>query len=114
MKALLSAKLRESSRQSIFDPTIGVAFLGTPFRGTGEITAQGLLHAAVAANSDVQPAVLDHLKREDASLNYVVQEFTRLCKDVSVHLNVVCFYEQKETKVGRIVGESALRVRAIE
>lgn len=114
MKALLSAKLRESSRQSIFDPTIGVAFLGTPFRGTGEITTQGLLHAAVAANSDVQPAVLDHLKREDASLNYVVQEFTRLCKDASVHLNVVCFYEQKETKVGRIVGESALRVRAIE
>ncbi len=87
-----------------------MVFLGTPFRGTGEVTAQGLLHAAVAANCDVQPAVLDHLKRENASLNYVVQEFTRLCKDALVRLNVVCFYEQKETKVGRIVGDGRLRV----
>jgi len=110
----LSARLRENSRRSIFDATVGVVFLGTPFRGTGEITAQGLLHAAVAANCDVQPAILNHLRREDASLNYVVQEFTRLCKDASVHLNIVCFYEQKETRVGRIVGESALRVCAVE
>ncbi|KAL1962274.1 hypothetical protein VTN77DRAFT_9864 [Rasamsonia byssochlamydoides] len=109
-QALLNARLRKGSVQSIFDHTVGVVFLGTPFRGTGEITAQGLLHSAVAAGCDVQPAVLGHLRREDNTLNYVVQEFSRLCKEDELdHLNIVCFYEQKESKVGRVVGNDRLR-----
>jgi hypothetical protein len=90
-----------------------VLFLGTPFRGTGEIIAQGLLHIAAVADCHVQAAVLEHLKQEDASLKFVVQEFTRLCREDNSP-KIVCFYEQKETNVGRIVGDSSLRVRELD
>jgi phosphatidylserine/phosphatidylglycerophosphate/cardiolipin synthase-like enzyme len=81
---LLSARLRENNRQNIFDRTIKIIFFEIFFRDTRKITVQDLLHAIIAANYNVQSAVLNYLKRENANFNYMMQKFTRLYKNASV------------------------------
>lgn len=70
------------------------------------------MHSLTATGCEVQPAVLRHLSRDDESLGFLVQEFTRVCKEnPAIRLNVVCIYEQKSTGVGAIVGNPNLKVR---
>ncbi|KAJ5679285.1 hypothetical protein N7462_007529 [Penicillium macrosclerotiorum] len=80
-QALLTTRLQlMGTDDGIYDQTSGILFLGTPFRGTGFITAQVLQEVAVDANCEVQPSVLRHLHGEDSTLNSTVRQFTMLCK----------------------------------
>jgi len=85
--------------------------MGTPHRGTGSITSQALLYRAIAAKLEVQDSVLNSLTVGNEALNDVLTEFTRLVNAPAVRLQIICFYEQKPTTVGRIVGDASLKVR---
>lgn len=86
--------------------------MGTPHRGTADITSQGMMYAIIAQEPEcfIDPAVLEALRTESDTLTSVRKEFVDLCKHEDVNLALVCFYEQKITSVGRIIGNPGMKV----
>jgi hypothetical protein len=100
----------EHDWKGIAASTTGIVFMGTPHRGTGSITSQALLYRVIAAKMEVQESVLNSLTVGNEALNDVLSEFTRLVNAPAVRLQIICFFEQKPTTVGRIVGDATLKV----
>lgn len=86
--------------------------MGTPHRGTADITSQGMMYAIIAQEPEcfIEASVLEALSTESDTLASVRKEFVDLCKHEDVKLPLVCFYEQKITSVGRIIGNSGMKV----
>lgn len=111
-KTLVTAKLHSESWPGLYSSTCGVVFLGTPHRGTGDITSQGMMDAIIEQYSQcqIEEAVLQSLKSENERLNDVRKDFLELCTRSRGKLELVCFYEQKSTGVGRIIGVDSMSV----
>ncbi|KAI9782854.1 MAG: hypothetical protein M1816_001674 [Peltula sp. TS41687] len=110
LKALEKAQRKEAEEHDIFKCTIGIAFLGTPFRGAQGMDQRKLLEAAVVRQyleqGMVEEQILQILKPGSETLVDVVDTFL---EDRSVKSRVqliVCFYELKSCDVGRIVKEN--------
>lgn len=86
--------------------------MGTPHRGTADITSQGMMYEIIAQDPEcfIEDSVLDALRTESDTLSSVRKEFVDLCKHEDVKMPLVCFYEQKITSVGRIIGQSGMKV----
>jgi hypothetical protein len=107
------AKLLEHTWPNIFASTTGVVFMGTPHRGTGSITSTGLLYAAIASDPSlrVDGTVLKALEGgNDISMD-VLDEFMSICNAPTVEMSLCCFFEQRPTSVGRVIGNEKLKVR---
>ena len=109
---LRTAKLHWEQWPGLFSSTTGVVFLGTPHRGTGDMTSRGMLDTMIQQYSQVriEDAVLESLNAENESLNDIRREFVKICTLSRGRLHIVCFYEQKSTRVGRIIGVESMRV----
>jgi hypothetical protein len=105
------AKANGGHYKDIATSTTGIVFMGTPHRGTGSITSQTLLYTVIAAEVEREDYVLRSLSGDNETLVDVVSEFAVLANDDTVRLNIMCFFEQKSTAVGRIVGDASMKVR---
>ena len=96
----------------IWSSTTGIIFLGTPNRGAGTIISKTMIDAVVKTVPGIrlQPNVLKCLEIGNDVLLVVVSDFTRLCKTPGSTVSVFCFYEQRPTVVGKIIGDTSLEV----
>jgi hypothetical protein len=113
-QALIIAKLREGTFPGIIASSIGVIFLGTPHRGSRSFLPQSALLTAIAEHSDlyggIEPEVLDTMRSDDGALLEVAEDFTDLCRDKG--LEVACFFEQRKSNLGKIIGKDNIQARA--
>ena len=86
--------------------------MGTPHRGTGVITSKGLVYAAIASNPSlrIDDTVLKALESGNDVFINVLNEFILLCNSPAVNIFLYCFFEQRPTAVGRIIGNNILEV----
>jgi hypothetical protein len=111
-KALILAKMHGSKYPSLFDSCVGVVFLGTPHRGSGSFTRESSLLTAIAASSDLygslETGVLETMTSQSGSLLDVADDFITLC--VEGGPKVACFFEQRSSKLGKVVGRDDIDV----
>jgi hypothetical protein len=72
----------------------------------------GLVYAAIASDPSLQVdnTVLRALIYGNDILMDVLNEFISLCNAPGVSISLCCFFEQRSTKVGRIIGNNRLEV----
>lgn len=85
-KAIIYSKLHDVDYPRILTSTAGKIFLGTPHRGTGDITSKGLLCAVIASDPNLRTngTILRALETNSETSLDVVSEFTRYA--VCLHL----------------------------
>ncbi|KZF21644.1 hypothetical protein L228DRAFT_156852 [Xylona heveae TC161] len=108
LKVLLDAFLENKRWSSIYEYTIGLIFLGTPFRGTHDSMSQGeILQVAAKCFTDgtVHETNLKILRAGDETLVDLVDSYLRAARQ-KVMPKVACFFEQRVSPVGAIVGKS--------
>ncbi|KAL8337949.1 hypothetical protein RB598_006709 [Gaeumannomyces tritici] len=92
-----------------YDSTVGLVFLGTPFRGTHDSLSQGevLLRAwqLFAAERPVYSENLGILRAGGEPLIDLVDTYLRVARKSPMMPRVACFYEQKASEIGRILGK---------
>ena len=113
IEALLAARRDPKEWGDIFDWTTGLVFFGTPFRGALGMKQVELLEAARLKYSteEIQGETLRILQSGNETLVNLVNEFCQLRRQGT---KVRCFYELKETAVGKLFGRQDLTVRRIE
>ena len=76
------------------------------------MTSKGLVYAAIASDPSLQvdDTVLRALMYGNDILMDVLNEFISLCNAPGVDISLCCFFEQRPTKVGRIIGNNHLEV----
>jgi hypothetical protein len=76
------------------------------------VTSRGLVYAAIASDPSlkVDDTVLRALVYGNDVLMDVMDEFVSLCNAPGVGISLCCFFEQRSTKVGRIIGSNHLEV----
>ncbi|APA08684.1 hypothetical protein sscle_04g034540 [Sclerotinia sclerotiorum 1980 UF-70] len=97
-KALIKPQMSK-----ILDFTIGVILLGTPHRGTDNITSSELLQRIIRAGAAGEAASLIALEANNEMVLDAVQGFSMVAheKNIPVH----CFFEQKSSKVSKMFGD---------
>ncbi|APA15266.1 hypothetical protein sscle_14g100360 [Sclerotinia sclerotiorum 1980 UF-70] len=87
----------------ILDFTIGVILLGTPHRGTDNITSSELLQRIIRAGTAGEASSLIALEANNEMVLDAVQGFSIVAheKNIPVH----CFFEQKSSKVSKMFGD---------
>ncbi|KAF2014520.1 hypothetical protein BU24DRAFT_371229, partial [Aaosphaeria arxii CBS 175.79] len=105
LKALVEARHHEIDWPDVFASTTGLIFLGTPFRGTDEMSQTEMLEAARREyeEDDIQPEILRILEPGNEILQDVVESFGKT-RRLEKKALVACFYELKPCNVGKIVG----------
>ena len=99
--------LIERSQWSIARATAGIAFLGTPFRGTDKRFHQELPRMAEANIGGVDDKILHYLRNDNSTLEDLLDAFSemRMRSRSSDMPRVACFFECLETQVNRIVND---------
>jgi hypothetical protein len=96
----------EKEWPGIYISTVGMVFFGTPFRGAEGMQQSELLEAAASeyGEGQVQGAVLNILAPGNETLEDLVDAFFTTTKYEKTKAHIACFYEQKPSNVGAIVG----------
>ncbi|EGU88573.1 hypothetical protein FOXB_00906 [Fusarium oxysporum f. sp. conglutinans Fo5176] len=92
------------------DNVNGMVFLGTPHHGVadGVLSTQGQIYQSILASKlRVEPNILASVERNNDVLKSVVHNFTRRVHNIARRPEIFCFYEQRITNVGAIVGLKA-------
>jgi hypothetical protein len=96
--------LTERTQPQIASSTAGIAFLGTPFHGTDDRFHRELPRMAEANMQNVDDRILHYLRRNDPTLEDLVQEFLRLRNERRPGMpRMACFYECRGSQVNRII-----------
>ncbi|KAI8213553.1 hypothetical protein K4K52_004602 [Colletotrichum sp. SAR 10_76] len=105
------AQTLTSDYPGISASTSGIVFMGTPHRGTGSaLHSQGKIYQAVVrAQCETQGNILEVLEENNETLVDVVDEFTRLVHVATPKVEIVCFFEQMSTSVGKIVQDDDIK-----
>lgn len=96
----------------MYDSAIGLVFFGTPFRGTHDSLSQGeILRLAYErfAENPVYGENMNVLQAGGESLIDLVDTYLRIARH-GTEPKVACFYEQKATRVGAILGKDSAKV----
>ena len=96
----------------MYNAQVRIVFLGTPHHGTGNITSEGLVLAALAAEPTLQvdDTILKTLQYGNDSLRSTVDTFVGMCGELGSKIGFSCFFEQEITPVGKIIGNTRLKV----
>jgi hypothetical protein len=105
------ARANEDDFPGIGTSTTGMVFMGTPHQGTGSISSQGLMYRAIAEELDVEDSVLTALAAGNEALSDALDEFMRLVNVATARVQIFCFFEQKQTIVGKEFDDGSLKVR---
>ena len=86
--------------------------MGTPHHGTRSFDSQSSLYTAIASNPSVhvENSVLKALEYGNDILMDVLNEFVALCISPEHKLSLFCFFEQRSTVIGKIIGDESLKV----
>lgn len=86
-------------------------FLGTPFRGAGGLNQGEILRAAQSQYEEgqIQGAILNILAPGNESLSDLMTLFFETRQESKAH--IACFFEQKPSNVGSILGRTRVQVR---
>lgn len=84
--------------------TIGIAFLGTPHRGSGLATLANVIANTLKIIMRVNTDVLGGLRRDSNVLTEVEDSFAEWLKNKGVNFNMTCFYEELELPAVGFVG----------
>ncbi|PVH68034.1 hypothetical protein DL98DRAFT_475129 [Cadophora sp. DSE1049] len=94
--------------QGILRSTVGVAFLGTPFRGSHEsFYSATQLRAIVAIHMgrEASSELIKYLDARGAELDELVQRFCEMVEHHEFKFPIVCFYETQRTDFSKVVKE---------
>ncbi|KAH8726768.1 hypothetical protein GQ44DRAFT_158670 [Phaeosphaeriaceae sp. PMI808] len=107
LKALLDAQEGDTEFPGVVSSTVGIVFFGTPFRGARGLNQVELLDAARREydDSEIDAETLHVLQPGDEFLQDLVDRFTKTRARMMKSCKVACFFELKESNVGRIVGK---------
>lgn len=87
----------DDSRRAMFRCTHGIAFFGTPMRGSDIAGLANVLRALLRIAGDTNKKILGVLDRSSEELRAIQMSFRRLLRSPRPHglqnLNLVCFYE---------------------
>ncbi|KAF5012594.1 hypothetical protein FDECE_1361 [Fusarium decemcellulare] len=90
------------------ESVIGLVFLGTPHHGLNEsvgLSTQGQIYKAIiAAGLRPQENALQSMAHDNDVLRGAVDSFTRIINTTKPQPTIFCFYEERETEIGQIVG----------
>ncbi|KAI0405471.1 hypothetical protein F4802DRAFT_186339 [Xylaria palmicola] len=114
MKTLVNAENTPEYRH-IFDSVIGIAFMGTPFRGAESTGRREMEEKARMLYDDVYPGILRITQSNDEMLKGIVSEFMRKRGDSCNPARLVCFFELEPCYVtavvdGKKTGRRTIRV----
>ncbi|KAH6383964.1 hypothetical protein HBI60_252390 [Parastagonospora nodorum] len=107
LKTLLEAEQYQNDWPGVFSSTTGLIFFGTPFRGAEGMNQMEMLEAARREyhEDQVQPTALEVLQPGNAYLREVVDGYLKRTRGQTNKTQIACFYEQKSSNVGKIVGK---------
>ncbi|KAJ8067041.1 hypothetical protein OCU04_004421 [Sclerotinia nivalis] len=100
---MIEKALIKSQMSKILDFTIGVVLLGTPHKGTDNITSSELLQRIICADAAREAALLIALKANNEIVLDAVQEFSMMAHEKNIPIH--CFFEQKSSKVSKMFGD---------
>ncbi|TGO31109.1 hypothetical protein BPAE_0001g00030 [Botrytis paeoniae] len=100
---VIEKALIQSQMSKILDGTTGVVLLGTPHRGTDNVTSGELLQRILRAGAAGEAASLTVLRTDNEMVLDAVHSFSTITRErnISVH----CFFEQKSSKVSKMFGD---------
>jgi hypothetical protein len=113
---LVDACIEKNRWSGIHESTVGLVFLGTPFRGTHDALSQGqILQVAEEYFTDrpVHGENLKILRAGDESLSDLVDDYLRCARESAMPI-VACFFEQRASNVGALVGKTSAEVSRVE
>lgn len=87
----------------ILDVTIGVVLLGTPHRGTDNVTSGELLQRIIRAGTAGDSASVTVLRADNEMVLDVVHSFSTITREKNIPVH--CFFEQKSSKVSKMFGD---------
>jgi hypothetical protein len=106
LQALLNSHQFPADWPGIYSSTIGIVFLGTPFRGAPGLTQSELIQAIDASYQDtIQGEILRILDPNDESLLEIVHLFEKIRATSPNAARIACFFEQKPCNIRAIVGK---------
>ena len=110
---MILSQLEATQFPEIFQSITGALFMGTPHRGTGNLTSNGLLCAALQDKPDlcVDDTILQAIKTGSEVTTDLLHEISMLSHASGISL--FCFFEQQPTKVGKIIGKPDLEVGSV-
>jgi hypothetical protein len=111
-QALLQAQASEiqSPARLVLDWTVGILFLGTPFRGSK--IANSATHRVSLAQSlrkDAYKGLVADLDRHNEKLDQLVDDFGNLIHQLATHIPVKCFYETRKTNITKAVSRGCAK-----
>ena len=100
----------------MFLSTTGLIIFGTPVRGAEGMNQMEMLEAARREyhEDQVQPTALEVLQPGNVYLREVVDGYLKRTRGQTNKTQIACFYEQKSSNVGSIVGKENRTVGAQE
>ncbi|KAM0139062.1 hypothetical protein ACHAP3_003330 [Botrytis cinerea] len=100
---VIEKALIQPQMSKILDDTAGVVLLGTPHRGTDNVTSGELLQRILRAGAAGEAASLTVLRTDNEMVLDAVHSFSTITreKDIPVH----CFFEQKSSRVSKMFGD---------
>ncbi|KAM0804501.1 hypothetical protein BDR22DRAFT_878961 [Usnea florida] len=103
-QALVRAFRNRARYKRLIDSTVGVVFLGTPFRGTGSTgIAQWLVLIRRFMGKETSESLLEGLREKDNSLNNTIHEFAEMMIQKRDRIQICCFYETRQTQIAKAV-----------
>lgn len=104
-QASILAHNHSKEHEGIFQSTIGVLTLGTPFRGAHGMKHSVMLAAALEEYTEDQVRIesLNILQSEDETLKGLLDDFSSIYKN-EPRAKLSCFYETGQANPGKIVG----------
>lgn len=105
VKALLTAKLRQSEYPNVFMSVVGCVFLGTPFLGTkSQHKASVLAEMAQTVGLGMNSGLVKLLEEDSETLKDLLDDFVALAKEASMRL--FCFFEQHESDMMKLLSKN--------
>ena len=109
---LVDAHIESRRWPGVYNSTVGLVFLGTPFRGTHDSLSQGEILTSAYEHFTESPVYgenLSILRAGGESLTDLVDNYLRIARQSKMP-KIACFYEQKASPVGKILGKNISQV----
>lgn len=100
-KAITLIPFTSDVHEDLLHYTMGIVFLGTPFKGANGIGAAQLrILVSSAMGNECSDRLLNHLERDNTYLFKLVNEFSVFAQN-KMKISIWCFYETRKSNIAR-------------